>query len=75
MYLYVCLTTCVLRVAGSDIGLAQTDLGTLHEAEESSSAKERPQPLSGWLGFLSLDYYQGFFDVTTSQVELTGVLG
>lgn len=34
-----------------------------HNAQSSASASS-----TGWLAFLSLDYYQSFFDVTTMQV-------
>lgn len=41
------------------------------EAEHSggSSTSAAASSGSGWLAFLSLDYYQSFFDVTTTQVD------
>ena len=42
------------------------------EAEDiggSSSSAAAAATDSGWLAFLSLDYYQSFFDVTTTQVD------
>ena len=61
-----------LSEADSDAELAHADLGTLQQAKDDSSLEDkptsRPSPSSGWFGFLSLDYYQSFFDVTSSQV-------
>ena len=39
-----------------------------HSGGSSSSAAAAATG-SGWLAFLSLDFYQSFFDVTTTQVD------
>ena len=35
---------------------------------EHSAGSSASTAGTGWLAFLSLDYYQSFFDVTTTQV-------
>lgn len=53
----------------SELNLVEDDLGSLQKIEEQPSESPDTSVSSGFLGLLTLDYYQGFFDVTTMQVR------